>query len=123
MTEWGTGAGGTGRGQGGQGERGIQGQRAPPTLQGAHHRLPCTSHCNPGFKQRGLRETLLIWPLGPPDLPPSSPAPVSPTLPLYLSSLNSLVRSCPQKSTEVINPPGSYFSVLSPALESKGLQG
>ena len=69
MTEWGTGAGGTGRGVGGAGRRGSE---SPPTPQGAHHRLPCTSHCNPGFKQRGLRETLLIWPPGPTAFLPSS---------------------------------------------------
>lgn len=69
MTEWGTGAGGTGRGAGGAGRRGSE---SPPTPQGAHHRLPCTSHCNPGFKQRGLLETLLIWPPGPTAFLPSS---------------------------------------------------
>lgn len=54
---------GSGMGGGGAGRRGSE---SPPRPQGAHRRLPCTSHCNPGFKQGGLRETLLIWSLGPP---------------------------------------------------------
>ena len=44
----------------GRGSGEVQGSESPPRAQGAHHRLSCTSHCKPGFKQGGLWEMLLI---------------------------------------------------------------
>lgn len=81
MTEWGTGAGGTGRGAGGQGERGIEGQRARPHPKALTTGFPALHTATLASSNGGSLRRCSSGPLVPLDLPPSSPAPVSPTLP------------------------------------------
>ena len=106
MSEWGAGAGGAGWGEG---ERGVEGQRArrdPKELTAGFPALhTATLASSKGVSVRRCSS----GPLVPLDLPPSSPPPVSPTLPPLLVFLEQPSPFLPKKRHGSNKPTGLIF--------------